>query len=141
MKDNLSTSFKKMKLLLEYNGDVAPSIRLMRDPFYLPYLHILNNDIYEFDRFLEREEDMLIGLHLASFFGRLEIMEKVIKKGFGVNSGFDGHIPPLHFAVMGNQKEAVKRLIDFGADISSISEFGTVGHIAIEEVLKHHIFH
>lgn len=82
---------------------------------YLPFLYILNNDIDSLKPLLGSH----YLLHFAAFFRKLEIMEMIIKNGAEVDSGYCS-VTPLHLAVMNNQREAVERLIDLGADISAV---------------------
>jgi ankyrin repeat protein len=64
-------------------------------------------------------------LHLAAFHGRTEIIDLLIAHGADVNARDLTATSPLHAAVVaGKQGEAVRMLLDRGADLHAINEEG-----------------
>jgi ankyrin repeat protein len=68
-------------------------------------------------------------IHDAAYWGDIERLEKLLKKDpLLVNSRASGYMPgyfevlPLHYAVVNDQKEAVKFLIKKGADVNGMIE-------------------
>jgi ankyrin repeat protein len=62
-------------------------------------------------------------LHRAAARGNLLEIEKLLREGCGIDA-FDEDLPrtPLHYAVIENQVEAVRRLIQAGANVNANDE-------------------
>jgi peptide-methionine (S)-S-oxide reductase len=71
-------------------------------------------------------EDKQVALMVAAFYGKPDIISLMIKSGVDVNayikSGFHSHASPLHQAVYSGSLEAVKILVQAGADRDAIDK-------------------
>jgi len=71
------------------------------------------------------EPERELALVVAAFFGKMNTIQLLIKRGVNVNtypvagSGFHSHASALHQAVYSGSLEAVKMLVDAGADLAA----------------------
>lgn len=74
--ESLPSLFRNTQLLLDYNVYIPSSIQNNSDPLLLPYLLILNGDHVPITTLRERR----VAIHLASYFGRMKVVEEIIKE-------------------------------------------------------------
>jgi uncharacterized protein len=74
----------------------------------------------------ERSPDGFTALHLAAFFGRLEVARMLLARGADPNAWATGgpHVQPLHSAVAGGHETVAEALVDAGADVSAAQDGG-----------------
>ncbi len=74
----------------------------------------------------ERSADGFTALHLAAFFGRLEVARLLLARGADPNAWATGglHVRPLHSAVAGGHEALAALLVDAGADVNAAQDGG-----------------
>lgn len=81
-------------------------------------------------------DDGLTALHLAAFFGHLDVVHDLIDRGArpGALAHSDGEETPLHLATAGGHAEAVRALLERGASPDAQAQGGvTPLHIAARQ--------
>ncbi len=75
----------------------------------------------------ERSADGFTALHLAAFFGRLEVARLLLTRGADPNAWATGglHVQPLHSAVAGGHEQVAALLVDAGADVNAAQDGGS----------------
>ena len=70
--------------------------------------------------------DGFSGLHLAAFFGRVDIARLLLSRGAAVDRPAENSsgVTPLHSAVAGRSPEIVEMLVESGADIEARQQGG-----------------
>jgi len=61
-------------------------------------------------------------LHLASFNGRTQTVERLLEMGAHIEGRSTDHSTPLHVAAFNGQNETAKRLVVLGASLTSVNE-------------------
>jgi hypothetical protein len=78
-------------------------------------------DWYKPEKFSGTTERMS-AVHSAAKWGRIGILERLLRLGFGVNDRDRAGQTPLHSAVAGGQVQSVQYLLQHGADPNVVSE-------------------
>jgi ankyrin repeat protein len=73
----------------------------------------------------EKEIRTVIAACQAASSGHVRILELLMKKGISMNEGDYDKRTPLHVAVAANQYEAVKFLLDHGANVNPKDRWGS----------------
>ena len=75
----------------------------------------------------ERSADGFTALHLAAFFGRLEVARLLLARGADPDVWATGdlHVQPLHSAVAGGHEQVAALLVDAGADVNAAQDGGS----------------
>lgn len=60
-------------------------------------------------------------MHFAALEGNVELLEKLLREGYSIDSKDNLDSTPLHVATMANQAEVVQFLIDNGANVNAMS--------------------
>lgn len=79
-------------------------------------------------------------IHLASFDNQREDIATLVRAGADINAIGDLGLRPLHYAVLGGAIDAVRFLLEIGADAATENEFGEtpaqMAHIVGEPELE-----
>ena len=68
------------------------------------------------DTVLAKNHDGNSAIHLAAFYGHIEVIELLVDYGANVNEANSSGYMPLHVACQNNKVEAVSKLLQLGAN-------------------------